>query len=475
QDPAGVGAAHGTLAERAHPLRHPRLQRGAGRRACVRGDRRSRRDGALDRHLVHRDAARRRRLAHAVDARRSARLPGQRRCRRRCGAVGALHGRSRDRDAARHAPAGRSRASARAPPRGRQGAREWRDGPAGVRRRLRAVRAEPGQMDCDAAGSHRASRGGGPLRCARHRRFARAHRRARSLADRRALRALGSVHARAREPAPADASARLQVGERRVVGRADARATDAEAGRGAGPRGAARRGSHCVSAAVGRARARGASMNPNPLIGVVLHWLGGLSSASFYVPYKRVQRWSWEIFWLTGGVFSWVIAPWLFALMQTKDLFNVLASTPSSILFWCWFWGAMWGLGGLTFGLVMRYLGLSLGMAVALALTTVIGTLGPPIFHGTIGAIAASSAGQITLLGVLITLIGMVVVAQAGRRKESEVAAEQIKQGVAEFNLRKGLAIAVFSGVMSGCFAWGLSAGEPIRAATLQAGTSALW
>ncbi|HZP11826.1 MAG TPA: L-rhamnose/proton symporter RhaT, partial [Nevskiaceae bacterium] len=187
-------------------------------------------------------------------------------------------------------------------------------------------------------------------------------------------------------------------------------------------------------------------MNPNPLIGVVLHWLGGLSSASFYVPYKRVQRWSWEIFWLTGGVFSWVIAPWLFALMQTKDLFNVLASTPSSILFWCWFWGAMWGLGGLTFGLVMRYLGLSLGMAVALALTTVIGTLGPPIFHGTIGAIAASSAGQITLLGVLITLIGMVVVAQAGRRKESEVAAEQIKQGVAEFNLRKGLAIAVFSG-----------------------------
>jgi L-rhamnose-H+ transport protein len=211
------------------------------------------------------------------------------------------------------------------------------------------------------------------------------------------------------------------------------------------------------------------------MLGVMLHWLGGLSSASFYVPYKRVQRWSWEIFWLTGGLFSWVIAPWLFASLQTRDLIGVLTSTPASVLLWCWFWGAMWGLGGLTFGLVMRYLGLSLGMAVALGFTTVIGTLGPPIFNGTIGAIAASSSGQITLFGVLITLVGMAIVAQGGRRKEREVGAAEIRAGVAEFNLRKGLAIAVFSGVMSGCFAWGLNAGQPIRELTLAAGTSALW
>jgi L-rhamnose-H+ transport protein len=215
-------------------------------------------------------------------------------------------------------------------------------------------------------------------------------------------------------------------------------------------------------------------MMANPPLGVLFHWLGGLASASFYVPYKRVRHWSWQTFWLAGGVFSWLIAPWLFASVRTHDLLGVLVATPRDVLFWCWFWGLLWGLGGLTFGLVMRYLGLSLGMAVALGLTTVIGTLGPPIFHGTIAAIAAQPSGQITFVGIAVTLAGIAIVAQAGRRKERELDASAIEQGVAEFNLRKGLLIAVFSGVMSGCFAWGLNAGEPIRALSLAAGTDPL-
>jgi len=216
-------------------------------------------------------------------------------------------------------------------------------------------------------------------------------------------------------------------------------------------------------------------MGGNPLLGVFFHWLGGLSSASFYVPYKRIRRWSWEIFWIVGGIFSWAIAPWFMAAIQTHDLIAVLAGTPRATLFWCWFWGAMWGLGGLTFGLTMRYLGLSLGMAVALGLTTIIGTLGPPIFHGTLGALASAHSGQVTLAGILVTVVGIVIVAQAGRTKEREAKQGEVTQGVAEFNLRKGLMIAVFSGVMSGCFAWGLDAGQPIRDATLAAGTNTLW
>jgi L-rhamnose-H+ transport protein len=220
-------------------------------------------------------------------------------------------------------------------------------------------------------------------------------------------------------------------------------------------------------------------MDANPVLGVIFHWIGGLSSASFYVPYKRIQMWSWEVFWLAGGLFSWAIAPWFFAAVQTNDLLGVLAATPAETLWWCWFWGAMWGLGGLTFGLTMRYLGLSLGMAVALGLTTVIGTMGPPIFNGTIGQIAATVSGQLTLLGILITLGGIVVVARAGSAKETDLAAMAIQEtaspgGVAEFDLRKGLLIAVFSGVMSGCFAWGLAAGQPIRDLTLAAGTDPL-
>jgi len=83
---------------------------------------------------------------------------------------------------------------------------------------------------------------------------------------------------------------------------------------------------------------------PNPLLGVMFHWLGGLASASFYVPYKQIRRWSWEIFWIVGGVFSWVVAPWVFAALRTEHLIQVLTATPNSTLFWCWLWGALWDL-----------------------------------------------------------------------------------------------------------------------------------
>src|SRR6202012_1640748 len=103
--------------------------------------------------------------------------------------------------------------------------------------------------------------------------------------------------------------------------------------------------------------------------------------------------------------------------LLTRDLFAVLHATPSSVIGWTYFFGVLWGLGGLTFGLTMRYLGLSLGMAIALGLTTVIGTLGPPLFHGTLGALAATRNGRVTLLGIVIALAGIAIVAMAGRAK----------------------------------------------------------
>jgi L-rhamnose-H+ transport protein len=212
----------------------------------------------------------------------------------------------------------------------------------------------------------------------------------------------------------------------------------------------------------------------NPLLGVIFHWLGGFASASFYVPYKRIRHWSWEIFWLAGGIFSWIVAPWLFASLRTNDLLKVLGSTPNNVLFWCYFWGTMWGLGGLTFGLTMRYLGLSLGMAVALGLTMIIGTLGPPIFHGTLVNLIKTTGGAFTFGGIVLALIGIIVVAKAGHRKEAEVKAESADGASAEFSVNKGILIAIFSGVMSGCFAWGLDAGQPIRDLTLAAGTNPL-
>src|ERR1043166_258352 len=126
-------------------------------------------------------------------------------------------------------------------------------------------------------------------------------------------------------------------------------------------------------------------MTPNPFLGVFLHWLGGLAAGSFYVPYKQVKGWSWEVYWLVGGCFSWILAPWTVALLLTKNLFEVLAQQSTATLWWTYFFGAMWGLGGLTFGLTMRYLGMSLGMGVALGYCAAFGTLVPPmaksIFH----------------------------------------------------------------------------------------------
>jgi len=215
-------------------------------------------------------------------------------------------------------------------------------------------------------------------------------------------------------------------------------------------------------------------MGANPLLGVLFHWIGGFASASFYVPYKGIRKWSWEIFWLVGGVFSWILAPWIFAAFRTSGLLHVLGSTPTATLWWCWFWGAMWGFGGLTFGLTMRYLGISLGMAVALGLTTIIGTMAPPIFHGELGGLVAGNSGRAILAGIGVTMAGIYLVARGGQSKERELAAGGSSDTVPEFNFRKGVLVAIFSGVMSSCFAFGLDAGEPIRQLTLQAGTGIL-
>src|SRR5215472_6474799 len=217
-------------------------------------------------------------------------------------------------------------------------------------------------------------------------------------------------------------------------------------------------------------------MNPNPALGVFFHWLGGLASGSFYVPYKGVKLWAWETYWLAGGFFSWIIAPWILALFLTKDLFAVLGQAPTSALFWAFFFGLLWGVGGLTFGLTMRYLGLSLGMAVVLGLCAAFGTLMPPIFRGQfMTQVVGTNSGRVILFGIFVCLVGIAAAGFAGISKERTMSPEQQKESIAEFDLRKGIGVAILSGVMSACFAYGLAAGNPIKALTLRRGTAQLW
>src|SRR6266849_4256677 len=221
---------------------------------------------------------------------------------------------------------------------------------------------------------------------------------------------------------------------------------------------------------------KGYFLVPNPLLGVFFHWLGGLASGSFYVPYRRVQIWARETYWLVGGCFSWLFMSWILALWMTSDLIHVLQETPGRSIFWAYVFGVLWGLGGLTFGLTMRYLGMSLGMAVALGYTAAFGTLMPPIFRGVFASeVLGTRSGLIILGGVAVCLLGIAFAGAAGVSKEREMSTEQKRVAIKEFDLKKGLLVATFSGVMSACFAYGLAAGDPIKALTLQHGTPTLW
>jgi L-rhamnose-H+ transport protein len=207
---------------------------------------------------------------------------------------------------------------------------------------------------------------------------------------------------------------------------------------------------------------QGGRLGANPFLGVVFHWLGGLASASCYLPFRGIKRWSWETYWLLQGIFSWIFAPILIATALVPDLWAVLHASPSSTIFFSYFWGFLWGFGALTFGLSIRYLGIALGYPIALGLCTVFGTLMPPIFRGEMGAIAHQASGQFILLGIGICVLGIVFSGLAGRSKELELSDEAKKETVQEFQYGKGLAVSVFAGIMSACFAYGLAAGKPI-------------
>ena len=208
------------------------------------------------------------------------------------------------------------------------------------------------------------------------------------------------------------------------------------------------------------------------LIGLLIIAIGSFGQSSSYVPIKRVKKWSWESFWLTQGIFAWLIFPFLGALMsvpENSSLFELLKSGGAfeSIIF-----GALWGIGGLTFGLSMRYLGVALGQSIALGTCSAFGTLLPALFAGVD---LLRGGGLILLLGVCITLAGIAVIGYAGSLRAQNMSEEEKRAAIKDFALTKGLFVAILAGVMSACFALGLDAGSPIKEAALMAGVDPLY
>ncbi len=205
-------------------------------------------------------------------------------------------------------------------------------------------------------------------------------------------------------------------------------------------------------------------MGPNPFVGVLYHWTGGLASASCYLPFRSVRKWSWETYWLVQGFFSFLLAPIVAAFLLVPGVASILHHTPLHTLVVTYVWGLLWGIGGLTFGLSIRYLGIALGYAVALGFTTAFGTLMPPLFAGEMPALLRQTPGQVILFGIGVCMAGIVLSGMAGYSKERELSAAEKEKTVAEFNFPKGILVAVFAGVMSACFAYGLATGKPIGA-----------
>ena len=209
-------------------------------------------------------------------------------------------------------------------------------------------------------------------------------------------------------------------------------------------------------------------MGPNPLLGVIFHWIGGFCSATNFIPFRGIKRWSWEVYWIIQGFAAWIIAPSLLASLFVPHVWSILhqayITNPGSIGY-AVLWGICWGVGGITFGLAIRYLGIALGYAIALGLCAFFGTLVPPVYHREIGTLFHQISGRIILLGVFVCLIGVAVNGAAGYSKENEITPEEkAEAGERDYNFGKGIAIAVLAGFMSSFFAFGLDAGKPIAA-----------
>jgi L-rhamnose-H+ transport protein len=206
------------------------------------------------------------------------------------------------------------------------------------------------------------------------------------------------------------------------------------------------------------------------IFGIVFHFIGGFASGSFYVPFKKVRDWSWESYWIIGGLFSWLLIPPFAAWLTIPDFTDIIAHTSPATFWWTYFWGVLWGIGGLTYGLGMRYLGMSLGNSVLLGFTSVCGAIVPSLYYDFVPTpgktsfqeLLNTSWGRIVLLGVGLCLVGIYLCGRAGMLKEKDLPESAKKESVKEFNLVKGLIVCTLSGILSACFNYGIEAGTPM-------------
>ncbi|MBQ1958085.1 MAG: L-rhamnose/proton symporter RhaT [Alistipes sp.] len=196
------------------------------------------------------------------------------------------------------------------------------------------------------------------------------------------------------------------------------------------------------------------------VFGLLIIAVGAFCQSSSYVPINKIKKWSWESYWFVQGVFAWLVFPFLGALLAVPDghsLFELYTAYPKESLLTAVF-GMLWGVGGLTFGLSMRYLGVALGQSIALGTCAGLGTILTPLFLGRPGDLTSA-----VISGVVATLLGIAIIGVAGHMKSQSLSEEEKQKAVKDFNFTKGIAVALLAGFMSACFSIGLGFGEPLN------------
>jgi L-rhamnose-H+ transport protein len=204
------------------------------------------------------------------------------------------------------------------------------------------------------------------------------------------------------------------------------------------------------------------------ILGVLFHFIGGFASGSFYMPYKKVKGWSWESFWIIGGLFSWLIAPPIAAYLTIPNFMQIIQAENSSVLASTFTMGLLWGIGGLTYGLGVRYLGVSLGSSIILGLCSLFGALVPSFYYqinptegkDTFHTLTHTTWGLTVIAGLLVCIIGIVICGKAGGMKDKDLGSTGTDASGSEFKIAKGLVLAIVSGVLSACFSFGIEAGS---------------
>ncbi len=198
----------------------------------------------------------------------------------------------------------------------------------------------------------------------------------------------------------------------------------------------------------------------NPLLGIGLHAVGGFFAATCYTPQKKVRGWSWQTYWLTQAAFCWFLLPVAGAALTIPHLGEVLSEAPRSAMLKSFLLGAAYGVGGTAFGIAIRHIGFSLTYAIAVGLSSVVGTLVPPLRHGTFGEIMSRLGAEWVAAGVVVGTIGIAACGWAGRLKEIDL--KDSEGGPRQFSLGKGLALSILAGFLSAVYGLALDEGQPI-------------